>query len=56
MTASGKMTATAQVRVDPKKYGRLLSRTLPMVIETEDENERMLVWAESPDFQKTMPE
>jgi HTH-type transcriptional regulator/antitoxin HigA len=36
------MTATAKVRIDPKKYGRLLSRTLPMVIETEEENERML--------------
>ena len=39
---SGKVTATAKVRIDPKKYGRLLSRTLPMVIETEEENERML--------------
>ena len=46
MKANGKMTATAKVRVDPKKYGRLLSRTLPMVIETEEENERMLAAVE----------
>lgn len=46
MRASGKMTATAKVRIDPKKYGRLLSRTLPMVIETEEENERMLAAVE----------
>ena len=34
------MTATA--RLDPRKYGRLLARTLPVVIETEEENKRML--------------
>lgn len=33
---------TAMARLDPKKYGRLLAKTLPVVIETEKENERML--------------
>ena len=28
--------------IDPKKYARLLSKTLPAVIKTEEENERML--------------
>jgi HTH-type transcriptional regulator/antitoxin HigA len=37
------MTATANtVTLDNKKYARLLARTLPVVIETEEENERML--------------
>lgn len=40
------MTVTAKTRIDPKKYGRLLSRALPMVIETEEENERMLAAVE----------
>src|SRR5438045_882971 len=46
MKESRKVTATAKRRIDPKKYGRLLSRTLPMVIETEEENERMLAAVE----------
>src|SRR5438128_5833119 len=29
-------------RIDPTRYKRLLSRTMPVVIETEEENERML--------------
>lgn len=40
------MTVTTKTRIDPKKYGRLLSRALPMVIETEEENERMLAAVE----------
>jgi len=35
------MTATAKA-IDAKKYGRLLSRMLPSVIETEKQNELML--------------
>lgn len=35
------MAAPAKV-VDTKKYGRLLARTHPSVIETEEENERIL--------------
>ena len=33
-------------KIDPARYRRLLSRTMPVVIETEEENERMLVTAE----------
>src|SRR6266404_8915128 len=29
-------------KIDPTRYKRLLSRTMPVVIETEAENERML--------------
>jgi HTH-type transcriptional regulator/antitoxin HigA len=37
------MTATANtIILDSKKYARLLARALPVVIETEEENERML--------------
>ena len=36
------MTVVADSNVDRKKYGRLLARALPVVIETEEENERML--------------
>src|SRR5919197_2446440 len=43
---SGKMTATANTKIDEKKYGRLLTRALPSVIETEEENERMLAEVE----------
>ncbi len=32
----------ASVSVNPGKYGKLLARVLPAVIETEDENARML--------------
>jgi HTH-type transcriptional regulator/antitoxin HigA len=38
----GKMTAIASPSFDRKKYARLLTRTLPAVIKTEEENERML--------------
>jgi len=43
MIAADKLTSRV---VDPKKYGRLLSRALPRVIKTEEDNERMLaeVW------------
>ncbi|MCM3874020.1 MAG: hypothetical protein ND895_25305 [Pyrinomonadaceae bacterium] len=33
-------------KLDPSVYKRLLSRTMPVVIETEDENERMLATVE----------
>ena len=29
-------------KIDPIRYRRLLSQTMPVVIETEEENERML--------------
>jgi len=29
-------------RIDPTRYRRLLSRTIPVIIETEEENDRML--------------
>jgi len=29
-------------RIDPTRYRRLLSRTMPVIIETEEENDRML--------------
>jgi HTH-type transcriptional regulator / antitoxin HigA len=33
---------TAVRRIDPTRYRRLLSRAMPVIIETEEENERML--------------
>jgi len=36
------MTATPNRAIDSRKYGRLLAKALPRVIETEEENERML--------------
>lgn len=33
-------------RIDPVRYRRLLSRTMPVVIETEEENARMLATVE----------
>ena len=33
-------------RIDPVRYRRLLSRTMPVVIETEEENARMLAAVE----------
>ena len=33
---------TARFQMDPTKYRRLLSRVLPVVIETDEENERLL--------------
>jgi HTH-type transcriptional regulator/antitoxin HigA len=33
----------AKKAIDPQKYGKLLARTLPAVIETEAENEHFLV-------------
>ena len=29
-------------KIDPTRYRRLLSRTMPVIIETEEENDRML--------------
>jgi len=40
------MTATASAQIDARKYARLLARSLPSVIETEEENERMLAEVE----------
>ena len=37
-----KMTALAENRLDERKYGRLLARTLPRAIETESDYERSL--------------
>ena len=42
---SGRMN-TAVRRIDPVRYRRLLSRTMPVVIETEEENARMLATVE----------
>jgi HTH-type transcriptional regulator/antitoxin HigA len=39
------MSRTAR-KIDPTRYKRLLSRTMPMVIESEEENERMLAIVE----------
>jgi HTH-type transcriptional regulator/antitoxin HigA len=39
---AGNVTATVSVQIDPKKYSRLLTKTLPRAITTEEENERML--------------
>jgi len=33
-------------KIDPTRYRRLLSRTMPVLIETEEENERMLTSVE----------
>ena len=33
-------------RIDPTRYRRLLSRTMPVLIESEEENERMLAVVE----------
>ncbi len=37
---------SAARKIDPVRYRRLLSRTMPVVIETEEENERMLTIVE----------
>ena len=39
---AGNVTAIASAQIDPKKYSRLLARTLPRTIATEKENKRML--------------
>lgn len=41
---SGRKTAVA--RIDPRRYGRLLAKALPVKIDTEEENKRLLVQAE----------
>jgi HTH-type transcriptional regulator/antitoxin HigA len=40
------MTAISKAQVDTKKYAKLLTRALPSIIETEEENERMLAEVE----------
>ena len=40
------MTVIPKPAVDEKKYGRLLARALPAVIEAEEENERLLAEVE----------
>lgn len=42
---SGRMNTVVR-RIDPVRYRRLLSRTMPVVIETEEENARMLATVE----------
>lgn len=37
---------TASTAINTKRYAKLLAETLPMVIETEEENERMLAKVE----------
>src|SRR3954469_6749596 len=37
---------TAEVKIDPQRYGKLLAKELPIRIETEEENNRMLLEAE----------
>jgi len=48
----------ARAKVDPRRYGRLLVRSLPAVIETEEENERLAVELEKFDqrFHELSPE
>src|SRR6476660_4576842 len=42
---NGRMNRAVQ-KIDPVRYRRLLSRTMPVVIETEEENARMLTMVE----------
>ena len=37
-----KAMRTSVLEIDPKRYGRLLARRLPVVIRTEKENERLI--------------
>jgi HTH-type transcriptional regulator/antitoxin HigA len=41
---SGRKTAT--VKLDPRRYGRLLAKVLPVRIKTEEENDRVLLEVE----------
>jgi len=36
------MSARALPKIDRNKYGRLLARTTPIVVQTEEDNERLL--------------
>ncbi len=36
------MPAVVKVEINPKKYGRLLARTLPSIIQNDEDHERML--------------
>ena len=40
---------TSVLEIDPKRYGRLLARKLPVVIRTEKENERLIAELEELD-------
>ena len=42
---SGRMNKAVR-KIDPVRYRRLLTRTMPVVVETEEENERMLTTVE----------
>jgi HTH-type transcriptional regulator / antitoxin HigA len=37
---------TAAIKIDPRRYGRLLAKVLPVRIETQEEGDRMLLEAE----------
>jgi HTH-type transcriptional regulator/antitoxin HigA len=50
------MTATPDKALDKKKYGRLLARALPKIIETEEENKRMLAQVDKFLSKKLSPE
>ena len=50
------MTATPNKTVDMGKYGRLLAKALPRIIETEAENERMLAEVDKLMSRKLSPE
>src|SRR2546428_8247783 len=39
-------SATVRTKIDAKKYARLLAESLPAIIETEEENDRLIVIAQ----------
>src|SRR5215510_8638450 len=45
ISENGKMNRAVR-KIDPARYRRLLSRSMPVVIETEEENTRMLTIVE----------
>ncbi|MBO0799628.1 MAG: transcriptional regulator [Blastocatellia bacterium] len=47
MLNTTKTSGRVNVKIDKKKYSRLLASTLPAIIETEEENDRMLAIVES---------
>lgn len=46
-TTKARGKKTAAVKFDPAKYRRLVSKAMPVIIETEAENERLLAIVES---------
>ncbi len=42
------MSGLAIAKIDRQKYGRLLARMVPTVVQTEEENERLLAEIEKP--------